>query len=68
MSVPRQYNEDLTQLELELSRVPELAVEAENWESRQSKAIENNRKKGIMLWIEDSVGHSQNVIAQFHWM
>jgi hypothetical protein len=32
-SVPRLYNEDLMQLELELSRVPELAVTAENRES-----------------------------------
>jgi hypothetical protein len=29
-TTPRLYNEDLTQLELELSRVPELAVAAEN--------------------------------------
>jgi hypothetical protein len=29
-AAPRLYNEDLRQLELELSRVPELAVAAEN--------------------------------------
>jgi hypothetical protein len=29
----RLYNEDLIQLEFELSRVPELAVAKENWES-----------------------------------
>jgi hypothetical protein len=52
-SAPRLYNEDLTQLELELSRVPVLAVAAENWESRQSKVIENNGDKGIWLCKED---------------
>jgi hypothetical protein len=39
------------QLELELSRVPELTVAAENWE----KVIRNNGKKGIRLCKEDFI-------------
>jgi hypothetical protein len=46
-AAPGLYNEDLTQLELEFGRVPELAVAAENSESRESNVIENNGKKGI---------------------
>jgi hypothetical protein len=53
VTAPRLYNMDLAQLELELSRVPELAVAAENWESRQSSRIENNGKKGIRLCEDD---------------
>jgi hypothetical protein len=49
----RLYNEGLTQLDLGLSRVLELAVAAENWERWQSKAIENNGKKGIKMCKED---------------
>jgi hypothetical protein len=52
-AAPRLYNEDLTQLELELGRAPELAVAAENWESRKSKVIEDNGKKGISLCKQD---------------
>jgi hypothetical protein len=52
-AAPRLYNEDLIQLEQELSRVLEMAVAAENWESRLSKVIENNGKKGIRLCKED---------------
>jgi hypothetical protein len=52
-SGPRLYNEDLPQLEWELNRVLELADAAENWESRRSKVIENNGKKGIRLCKED---------------
>jgi hypothetical protein len=37
---PSLYNEDLTQLESELNRAPELAVTAENCGSRHSKVIE----------------------------
>jgi hypothetical protein len=40
------------QLELELSWVPELAVAAENWESRQLKLFENG-KNGSRLYKED---------------
>jgi hypothetical protein len=49
-AAPRLYNEDLTQQEGELSRI---ALSAENSESRQSKVIENNGKKGIRLCKED---------------
>jgi hypothetical protein len=38
---PRLYNEDLRQLELELSRVPELAVAAENWVPELTVIIRN---------------------------
>jgi hypothetical protein len=41
------------QQEVELSGVPELAVAGENWESRQSKVIENNGKKAIRLVEKD---------------
>jgi hypothetical protein len=44
--------EGLTQVELELSRVSELAVVAEDCESRQT---ENNSKKGVRLCKEDFV-------------
>jgi hypothetical protein len=35
-ALPSLYNEDLQQLELELSQVPKLAVAAKNWESECS--------------------------------
>jgi hypothetical protein len=54
-AAPSLYNEDLTQLELELSRVLELAVAAEDRESRQSKVIENSGEKGIRLCKEDFI-------------
>jgi hypothetical protein len=38
-----------------LSRVPELAIAAENWGCRQSKVIENNGKKGIRLYEEEFI-------------
>jgi hypothetical protein len=41
-SGPRLYNEDLTQLELELNPVPELAVAAENSEVTEKKWQERN--------------------------
>jgi hypothetical protein len=63
---PTLYNEDYrparNRIELrfgvgscsrELSRISELAIAAENWESRQSKVIENNGKKGktsCVIW------------------
>jgi hypothetical protein len=43
----------ISQLEWELSWGPELAVAVENWESQQSKVIENNDKKGIRICKED---------------
>jgi hypothetical protein len=38
-AAPRLYNEDLTQLELELSRVPDLAVATENCQESPELAV-----------------------------
>jgi hypothetical protein len=42
-SAPRLYNEDLTQLELELGRVLEMAVE-DDWEEMARKDLDGSKK------------------------
>jgi hypothetical protein len=53
----RLYNDDLTQLELELSRVPELVVAAEDWESLRSwqnngKELAYAKKTSCVIWSD----------------
>jgi hypothetical protein len=42
-----------SKVELREDKWEEMAIAAENWGSQQSKAIENNGKKGIRLCKED---------------
>jgi hypothetical protein len=54
-SAPRIFNEDLTQLELELSRVPELAVEGD-WEEMARKELDCDQKTSNVIWSYSETG------------
>jgi hypothetical protein len=48
-SAPRLYNEDLMQLELELGRVLEMAVEGD-WEEMAGKELDCDKKTSHVIW------------------
>jgi hypothetical protein len=50
-SAPRLYNEDLTQLELELGRVLEMAAE-DNWGEMARKELHSAKKTSYMIWSD----------------
>jgi hypothetical protein len=52
VSAPRLYNEDLTQLELELGRLLEMAVEGD-WEEMARKDLDCAKKISCMI-LSDS--------------
>jgi hypothetical protein len=48
-SAPRLYNEGLTQLEWELVRVLEMAVESD-WEEIERKELDCEKKTSCVMW------------------
>jgi hypothetical protein len=60
-SIMRLYNEDLMQLESELSWVLDLAVAAENWDSQQSRRLR------IMAWKELDCAKKTSCVLQWQW-